>query len=76
MLELDRHEGAPDHYARTPVTVLLDSGETASAIAYIAGADRCRDGLRPTPEYLAHVLSGASHHGLPFEYIRSIEALA
>lgn len=76
LAQLDGFEGALDHYARKRVTVFLDSGDAVEAIAYIARGQRCRNGLRPSPEYLQHVLAGAKHHRLPSSYVKTITALA
>ncbi len=77
MTELDRYEGvATGHYERLPVEVTTRSGETIQAVAYVAGAAFVVDGAKPSGEYLRLVLDGARHHGLPEDYIRTIEAEA
>jgi cation transport regulator ChaC len=55
---LDIWEGvAGGHYARRIVPVVRsDTGETVEAVTYIAL--KVGDGLRPTREYLAHLLAG------------------
>src|SRR5258708_6811926 len=55
---LDRWEGVADgHYERRTVPVVrTDSGETVDAITYVAL--RVAEGLRPTRDYLAHLLAG------------------
>jgi len=77
MMELDRYEGvATGHYERLPVEVATRSGERMQAVAYVAGAAFVVDGAKPADEYLRLILDGARHHGLPEDYIRSIEAEA
>ncbi len=77
MKELDRYEGvATGHYQRLPVEVATRSGEPIQAVAYVAGAAFVVEGARPSDEYLRLILDGARHHGLPEDYIRSIEAEA
>ena len=75
MRTLDRYEGVPDQYVRHIVRVVLDSGEELDAAAYIARAERVREGLNPDPGYLAHILTGARHHQLPTDYIKMIKGL-
>jgi hypothetical protein len=55
---LDRWEGvAGGHYERRTVPVVrADTGETVEAITYVALLTG--DGLRPTREYLGHLLAG------------------
>ena len=55
---LDIWEGvAGGHYARRSVAVVRgDSGETVPAVTYTAL--KVGDGLKPTREYLAHLLAG------------------
>ena len=55
---LDKFEGYPFHYRRTRVYVKLDSGEEVEAITYIAQQEMVKDGLRPSKEYLSHLLKG------------------
>jgi gamma-glutamylcyclotransferase (GGCT)/AIG2-like uncharacterized protein YtfP len=72
---LDRYEGAPDHYRRHTVHVILESGKEREAIAYIACPKYLREGLKPTPTYLNHILEGARKHNISPDYIRAIELL-
>jgi gamma-glutamylcyclotransferase len=76
MNELDLCEGSPKHYTSEPVIVFLDSGEKVDAVAYVARSERVQEGLRPTADYLQHILDGAHHHQLPLEHIKAIEQLA
>ena len=56
--KLDGYEGHPKHYKRTKVKVKLDNGREVEAITYIAQKDKIREGLKPTREYLNHLLKG------------------
>jgi cation transport regulator ChaC len=63
---LDRWEGvAGGHYERRIVPVVrADTGETIEAVTYVALLTG--EGLRPTREYLAHLLAGRDL--LPADY--------
>ncbi len=56
--KLDRHEGYPEHYRRECVKVKLDNGEEVEAVTYIANKNRVKEGLKPSKEYLRHLLKG------------------
>ncbi len=71
---LDRFEGAPQHYRRTEVRIVDPQGKEILAQAYIA--TKVEKGLRPAPHYLQTILDGAGEHGLPEEYIKGIKAAA
>lgn len=71
---LDRFEGAPEHYRRIEVTVLAGNGQKIAAQAFLA--TKVEKGLRPAPHYLKTILDGAAEHGLPAHYIESIKASA
>jgi len=55
--KLDKYEGHPDHYDRATVTVELDDGQQVDATTYVAQPDKVRDGLKPSTEYLDHLLA-------------------
>jgi len=56
---LDDKEKYPKHYLKIPIKVLLPSdGQEVCAITYIANPDKIRSGLKPTKEYLGHLLEG------------------
>ena len=65
---LDRHEGVKDgHYERRTLAVRRgDDGTTVEAITYVAL--KTAHGLRPTREYLGHLLAGQDL--LPRDYVR------
>lgn len=69
---LDRYEGvAGGHYERRMVPVLRgDTGAIVEAITYVALLTG--EGLRPTREYLGHLLAGRDL--LPADYFRRLSA--
>ncbi len=67
---LDGHEGAPRAYRRETIRVIDDAGMEREAVAYVAN----RTGeFAPSRQYLAQITRGAREHGLPEEYVLSIE---
>jgi gamma-glutamylcyclotransferase len=71
---LDRFEGAPEHYRRIEVQALDGTGQACAAQAYIA--TKVEKGLRPAAHYLKSILDGAAEHNLPAEYVERIKAAA
>jgi gamma-glutamylcyclotransferase (GGCT)/AIG2-like uncharacterized protein YtfP len=71
---LDRFEGAPEHYRRIEVEVRDGHGQTMAAQAFIAS--KVEKGLHPAPHYLKTILDGAAEHQLPAEYLENIKAAA
>ena len=67
---LDQYEGvAGGHYERRSVAVVRgDTGEAVEAITYVARL--VADGLRPTRDYLGHLLAGRDL--LPADYFRRL----
>jgi gamma-glutamylcyclotransferase len=61
-------------YKREDVPVVLDNGESALAITYVAEST-VADG-QPAAEYVAKIIAGARQHGLPQAYIDRIRRLA
>lgn len=55
-IKLDKYEGYPKHYDKDTVSVQLDDGTMIDAITYIAQPNMIKEGLRPTREYLDHLL--------------------
>jgi cation transport regulator ChaC len=75
--ELDRREGVMGgDYVRVPMTVNLDDGTKCSAQTYVAGNEFIVAEGTPTDEYLGYILTGATEHGLPKEYINSLRRIA
>ena len=56
--KLDTFEGYPKHYNRVVLKVKKDNGEEVEALVYIANPDKVKDGLKPSKEYLNHLLRG------------------
>jgi gamma-glutamylcyclotransferase len=69
---LDRFEGYPDHYDRVMIKVELNDGQKLEAIIYIAQRDRIAEGLKPSRDYLDHLL--AARDILSESYRRKLEA--
>jgi gamma-glutamylcyclotransferase (GGCT)/AIG2-like uncharacterized protein YtfP len=71
---LDRFEGAPQHYRRIEVMVHDANGQPVAAQAFIA--TKVEKGLHPAPHYLTTILEGAAEHNLPPDYVESIKSAA
>lgn len=56
--KLDPFEGVPTHYKRSTVNVAVDGGMCAAEV-YVAVPQRTLPGLKPTREYLAHLIKGS-----------------
>jgi phage replication-related protein YjqB (UPF0714/DUF867 family)/cation transport regulator ChaC len=64
---LDRYEGvAGGRYRRTAISVTTADGQTVDALVYIDDGDAPGP---PRDDYLERVLTGATEHGLPDDYI-------
>jgi hypothetical protein len=61
-------------YSEFSVTVVDTSGKQHAVLTYIANSNRTQDDLLPFDWYKAFVVRGAKQHGLPKDYIRSLEA--
>jgi gamma-glutamylcyclotransferase len=71
MGKLDRCEGVPAHYLRAIVVVKMKNGTEVDSVTYVANPSMVMDGLKPTKEYLSHLLAGRSF--LSGEYLRWLE---
>ncbi len=72
MASLDAFEGVPRAYRRETVRVTDDEGVEREAETY----DANKTGeFAPCREYLDLIVTGGREHGLPDEYIRSVEAV-
>jgi cation transport regulator ChaC len=72
--KLDDYEVVPTHYEQYVITVeRRDTGEVIPAITYIANRDKVRNGLKPTREYLNHLLAGVDC--LSEEYVRRLRVI-
>jgi len=69
---LDCCEGVKDgHYERKTVPIEVEDGNTLEAHTYIACPGKVREGLKPTREYLDHLLAARSI--LPPSYVKTLE---
>lgn len=69
--KLDVYEGAPTHYRRVNVKVQTEKGEELEAVTYVACEEFKREGLRPSEDYLKHLLSAKEM--LPESYIKKLK---
>ncbi len=73
---LDRYEGYPCEYDRKVLEVVLEDGSRVKAWVYVAQPDKVRDGLKPSKEYLDHLLKGCDLLSEEYcEMLRKIETL-
>lgn len=72
---LDAVEGLGVGYNEHTVRVETDA-VVREAVTYQARPDKIDSALRPLDWYKAHVLRGATEHGLPDEYVRRIATVA
>jgi len=56
-IKLDRNEVYPKHYDKDTISVQLDDGTIIDTMTYIAQPNMIKEGLRPTREYLDHLLA-------------------
>jgi gamma-glutamylcyclotransferase (GGCT)/AIG2-like uncharacterized protein YtfP len=70
--KLDRCEGYPKHYCRRDIEVQLDNGQKVMATTYVANPSKVKEGLKPTREYLDHLLKGCDI--LSKEYCKNLKA--
>lgn len=66
----DKKEGYPQHYCKRKVTVRLNDESRVSALVYIAHPEKVKEGLKPTKDYLNHLLAGRDL--LPKEYCQKL----
>jgi hypothetical protein len=52
---------------------MLYGGHEAQSIVYIANPRRVKEGLRPTKEYMSHLLGGRDMLSMP--YVRKLESV-
>lgn len=77
MRKLDKAEGvSTGDYFRTTVRVKVEGGTEIDAVTYIANPMKVRNGLKPTRDYLAHLLAGKSYLSTEYyERMKSTETL-
>jgi cation transport regulator ChaC len=74
--KLDRAEGYPTHYQKMSVLVKLDDDTEVWAVTYVAQPSKLREGLKPTREYLNHLLAAQDILSESYvEKLRSVETL-
>jgi len=74
--KLDSYEGCPEHYVRIRVRVKLDDGSEVEAVTYVANPSKVRSGLKPSREYLSHLLKGCDLLSKEYcERLRKLETL-
>ena len=71
--KLDKYEGYPEHYYRVEVKVRMDDGDEVDAITYVANPNKVKEGLKPSKEYLDHLLKGSDL--LSDDYINKLKAI-
>jgi len=71
--KMDPFERAPINYSRERI-VAVAGGERVVAWTYFANPAVRRRGLRPSRDYLAHLLAGRAF--LSADYVRALEAIA
>ena len=57
ILLLDKYEGVPRHYYRKEILIQNNSG-MVNCIVYIAVDTKIKEGLKPSKDYLDHILKG------------------
>lgn len=71
--KLDEKESLGKGYKEKIVSVIAQNGETLDAVTYYA--TNIDPSLKPYDWYKEHVIRGAREHGLPPEYIATIDAI-
>ena len=73
--ELDEYEGCPIHYSRKKVSVLVNDNYN-EAITYVAAPGKTADNLKPTSDYMSHLLA-AERWLFPeyIDYLKSFDTL-
>ena len=71
---LDRAEGVGHGYHHQDVTITIDDNDSV-ALAYVADSDRINDSLIPYVWYHQLVISGATQHNLPIDYVAGLRAI-
>ncbi|HYC56736.1 MAG TPA: gamma-glutamylcyclotransferase family protein [Candidatus Binatia bacterium] len=72
---LDRFEGLGIDYFTKSVVIEGSSGQSWSAIVYVANPELLDEEARPYQWYKSLVTGGARHHGLPDDYCAMLEAI-
>ena len=76
LLELDKIEGYPIHYDRIRLNIETDDGEHIEAEVYVAQPDYIRKGLKPSRDYMKHLLAAKDIiSNKYYESLKTIETL-
>ncbi|WP_022670626.1 gamma-glutamylcyclotransferase [Hippea alviniae] len=67
--KLDSYEGAPNHYLRVTVPVILEDSQRIIAEVYIAHPDKLTDNQNPQPNYIEHIYKGYREFGFDVKLI-------
>lgn len=73
---LDRYEGFPEYYVHKTIVLKFDNKDKVEAITYIANHKKIKEGLKPSREYLTHLLIGCDLLSEEYcEKLKKIETL-
>ncbi len=73
---LDGFEKFPEHYRKINVSVIAESGESVEATAYIANDDKTAEGLKPSKDYMNHLMNASDCLSESYlKKLRSVEIL-
>ncbi len=70
---LDRYEGVPFNYDRVHLNVRRENGKMVPAIVYVANPARTAKNLRPTADYMRHILAASAL--LSPSYVSQLKAI-
>jgi cation transport regulator ChaC len=65
LLKLDKFEGCPTHYERVSLPIVAKTG-LVTAYVYVAKKEWIVEGLKPTKEYLNHLMKGKEFFTEPY----------
>ncbi|MFL5909067.1 MAG: gamma-glutamylcyclotransferase family protein [Gaiellaceae bacterium] len=72
--ELDQKEGVPWAYSRRDVVVSLAGDAERDVFTYVVTTPEATE-VPPSPDYVKSMLEGAREHGLPDDYVSTLEDL-
>ena len=73
--KLDIFEGYPEHYIRKLIKVETPKGQPFEAVVYVAHPSKIKEGLKPHPNYLAHLLEACRLGLLSEEYCEKLKEI-
>ena len=71
--KLDKAEGYPSHYNKWKLKVEDAEGDRVECFTYVANPARVRTGLKPTRDYLQHLLAGKAY--LSDNYFKKLSSI-